>query len=193
MGDVTLSWTNPADGDFVGTMIRCRADGTYPIDHNDGTLVCNRKSPPGSEDSFTHTESVINGTTYYYSAFTYDEVPNYSETAHASATPTASGPPLDTTDPTISITSPPSGSTYSTEEDIITGSVKGDWHKYITIKGKRAQDKQRRLVSTFDNPAREMRRICHFPASNLYFTAIIRKTETGKSGGMMASLNCLFL
>ena len=115
-----LSWTNPADVDFVGTMIRYWTDGTYPVDQNDGTLVCDRTAAPGSEDSFTHSEGVENGTTYYYSAFTYDEVPNYSETAHASATPTASGPPLDTIDPTIGITSPTLGATYSTEDDAIT-------------------------------------------------------------------------
>jgi len=118
-GHVALSWTNPTDSDFVGTMIRYRTDETYPTDHNDGTLVCNRTAAPGSEDSFTHTE-LQNGTTCYYSAFTYDEVPNYSETVHASATPTASGPPPDTIDPTIGITSPTSGTTYSTEEDTIT-------------------------------------------------------------------------
>jgi len=100
-GHVTLSWTNPADSDFAGAMIRYRTDGTHPTDHDDGTLVCDRKTDPGSEDSFTHTQGVENGTTYYYSAFTYDEVPNYSETAHASATLTASGPPLDTIDPPL--------------------------------------------------------------------------------------------
>jgi len=118
-GHVTLSWTNPADGDFVGTMVRYRTDGTHPTDHNDGTLVCDRTADQGSNDGFVHS-GLQNGTTYYYSAFTYDEVPNYSETAHASATPTASGPPLDTIDPTIGITSPTSGTTYSTEEDSIT-------------------------------------------------------------------------
>ena len=56
----------------------------------------------------------------HYSAFTYDEVPNYSETAHASATPTASGPPLDTIDHTIAITSPTLGTTCFTKEDTIT-------------------------------------------------------------------------
>jgi len=127
-GHVTLSWTNPADSDFAGTMIRYRTDGAYPTDHNDGTLVCDRTAAPGSEDSCTHTEGVENGTTYYYSAFTYDEVPNYSETAHASATPTAGGPPPDTIDPTIGITSPTLGTTYPTEEDTITlsGSASDD-------------------------------------------------------------------
>jgi len=79
---IALSWTNPTDIDFAGTMIRYRTDGTYPVNHNDGALVCNR-----TIDNFTHRNNVVNGVTYYYSAFTYDEVPNYSEAAHARATP----------------------------------------------------------------------------------------------------------
>ena len=93
-GSVVLRWTNPIDDDFVGTMIRCRTDGIYPIkfDDPDSTLVSNKTGAPGSDDSFIHTEGVENNITYYYAAFTYDEVPNYSEIAHASATPTASAP-----------------------------------------------------------------------------------------------------
>jgi hypothetical protein len=127
-GHVILNWTNPTDSDFAGTIIRCRTDGTYPVNYDDGTLVCDKAAASGSEDSCTHTEGVENGTTYYYSAFTYDEVPNYSETAHASATPTAAGPPLDTIDPTVGITSPTAGTPYSTEEDTISlvGSASDD-------------------------------------------------------------------
>jgi len=123
-GHVTLSWINSTDDDFVGTMIRYRTDGTHATDHTEGTAVNNGNdgkfvNSPGSNDSFVHS-GLQNGTSYYYSAFAYDEMPNYTDAAHASATPTAEGPPPDTTDPTIAITSPPSGSTYSTEEDTIT-------------------------------------------------------------------------
>lgn len=91
-GRVILSWTNPADSDFVGTIIRYRTDGTYPANHTDGTPVDNGNdgkfvNSPGSNDSFDHT-GLQNGTSYYYSAFTYDEIPNYSEIAHVSAKPT---------------------------------------------------------------------------------------------------------
>ena len=83
---VALSWTNPADTDFKGVMIRCGTDD-YPANYQEGTLVRNQIGQPGSSDAFVHSDGVQNGTTYYYSAFTYDDNSNYSSTAHASATP----------------------------------------------------------------------------------------------------------
>ena len=59
----------------------------YPTTHTAGTLVCDREAPPNSSDSFTVT-GLNNGTKYNFSAFTYDESGNYSETAHVTATPT---------------------------------------------------------------------------------------------------------
>ena len=59
----------------------------YPAIHNDGTFVCDRETNPGSSDSFT-AAGLDNGTKYNFSAFTYDESGNYSETAHVTATPT---------------------------------------------------------------------------------------------------------
>jgi len=49
--------------------------------------VCDRETNPGSSDSFT-AAGLDNGTKYNFSAFTYDESGNYSETAHVTATPT---------------------------------------------------------------------------------------------------------
>lgn len=117
-GQITLSWVNPTDDDFTGTMIRYRTD-TYPTNFSDGILVCNKTASPGCSDSFIHT-GLQNGTTYYYSAFTYDEVPNYSEGVHISATPTEPSPPPDTTNPTVTITQPTSADTYSTQNSSIT-------------------------------------------------------------------------
>ena len=68
----------------------------YPANHQEGILVCNQIGQPGSSDTFVHTENVQNGTTYYYSAFTYDTSGNYSSAAHASATPQP-GPPIPPT------------------------------------------------------------------------------------------------
>ena len=116
-GQVELSWTNPTDDDFVGTMIRYRTDGTYPTNYQDGAAVENDNdgkfpNTPGSDDGYTHT-GLDNDITYYYSAFTYDNAPNYSETAHAQATP-------DGTQPTVTITQPTSEDTHHTPEDSIT-------------------------------------------------------------------------
>ena len=119
-GQVTLSWTNPTDADFKGTMVRySTGEEVYPTSHSVGTLVCDKQTPPGSSDGFTIT-GLENGIKYNFSAFTYDETGNYSETAYVSATPIASGPPSDTIDPTVTITQPISGSTYSTDQSSIT-------------------------------------------------------------------------
>jgi len=117
---VTLSWTNPTDDDFVGTIICYRTDGTYPTNHTDGTAVDNGNdgkflNSPGSNDGFVHGGRQ-NGTSYYYSAFACNEVPNYSEAAHASATPIAP----DTNDPTVTITQPTSEGSYSTSQSTLS-------------------------------------------------------------------------
>ncbi len=82
---ITLSWTNPADSDFAGVMIRCRTD-TWPKNKTDGQLVYDGSGSPGSSETFVHT-TLQDGTTYYYAAFTYDTAGNYSHTTHVSATP----------------------------------------------------------------------------------------------------------
>lgn len=87
--EVVLSWKNPSDSDLLGVVIRFRTDGIYPIDPTDGTFVTGKISSPGSTDIFTH-KGLTNGTIYYYTAFTYDEVSNYSSGSQARATPTLS-------------------------------------------------------------------------------------------------------
>ena len=52
----------------------------------DGVLVADVAEAGGANASFLHS-GLTNGTTYYYSAFTYDTAENYSSTAHAQATP----------------------------------------------------------------------------------------------------------
>lgn len=86
MGKVYLNWKNPSEIDFKGTVVRCSSSG-YPASPSDGSAVCDMAATPGSTRSFVH-QPVTNGVTYYYSAFSYDAVPNYSTAAHATATPT---------------------------------------------------------------------------------------------------------
>ena len=81
-GEITLSWTNPTEANFSGTMIRF-GTGEYPASPTSGTLVCNKTNTPGSTDSYTHT-GLTNGT-YYYSAFAHDGTPVYSSAATATA------------------------------------------------------------------------------------------------------------
>ena len=90
-GEIVLNWTNPTDSDFKGTLISySTGNDPYPATHNDGTFVCDREAAPGSSDSFK-VAGLVNGIKYNYSAFTYDEAGNYSETTHVSATPNPSG------------------------------------------------------------------------------------------------------
>ena len=71
-GQVSLSWNNPFDDiDWLATII-IRKTIEYSNSWTDGTPVYN-----GTEASYVDTD-VSNGTTYYYSSFTYDAENNYS-------------------------------------------------------------------------------------------------------------------
>ena len=89
LNQVTLSWTNPGDTDLAGVKILRKTTG-YPANPTDGTVAFNN-----SASSFIDS-SVSGGTTYYYTAFAYDEVPNYSAAvagAQGTATPSTPSPP----------------------------------------------------------------------------------------------------
>ena len=88
---ITLSWTNPGDGDLAGVMIRRAPGGTPPSSPTSGTLVIQKSGT-------SHTDSGLSpGTQYAYAVFAYDEVPNYS--TGATTTGTTQTPPPDTTPP----------------------------------------------------------------------------------------------
>lgn len=83
---MTVTWTQPsAIDDLVGTMVRYKTTG-YPTGPTDGTLLCTRVEWPGAALSHTHT-GLTNGVTYYYSAFTFDDIPTYAPGVNASAIP----------------------------------------------------------------------------------------------------------
>jgi hypothetical protein len=81
---ITLSWTNPSDSDFVGVRILYRTDH-YPTDITDGTLLGDFTGQPNQAMSTPH-KSLQGGVTYYYAASTYDSSGNYQHTAYVSAT-----------------------------------------------------------------------------------------------------------
>ena len=68
---VKLTWVNPVDTDFAGVRIMRKTDG-YPTGPSDGTLIY-------SGGANTHTDTgLVNGTTYYYRAFTFDFDKNFN-------------------------------------------------------------------------------------------------------------------
>ena len=90
LGQISLAWTNPADSDFVGVMIRYRID-TYPRNTADGLPIPNGNDgkiagSPGLSMSYVHT-NLDSTKSYHYSAFSYDRSNNYSHTAHAFGQP----------------------------------------------------------------------------------------------------------
>jgi len=68
---VKLTWVNPVDTDFAGLRIMRKTDG-YPTGPSDGTLIYS-----GGANTYTDT-GLINGTTYYYRAFTFDFDRNFN-------------------------------------------------------------------------------------------------------------------
>jgi hypothetical protein len=102
-GQISLHWINPADLDFVRTIILRKAGATPSATTTDGTVVYE-----GTDTSFVDL-GLANGQVYSYSAFSFDNVPNYSSAATAQATPTAGVKQAGTTATTTPIYVTPSG------------------------------------------------------------------------------------
>ena len=79
---ISLIWINPIEPDLYGIKI-LRKTSQFPQNPFDGILVFD-----GIDTTFTDT-SLVNDTTYYYAAFAYDTVMNYSIPANISGTPFA--------------------------------------------------------------------------------------------------------
>jgi parallel beta-helix repeat protein len=88
---IALSWTNPSDADFVRIEVVRMMTWNLPRSPTDGTLVYK-----ATGDSHTDTE-LTNYTTYYYTAFAYDKVENYSKAVRSAW---GSARPWDQTPPT---------------------------------------------------------------------------------------------
>ena len=85
---VTLTWTDPTDSSWKGTMIR-RKTGSYPTNETDGALVVNSTTKNQYASVGFVDDDLADGTTYYYQAFPYsDDGYCNNEENRVSATPT---------------------------------------------------------------------------------------------------------
>ncbi len=89
-GSITLSWTFPGDEDLAGVVVRY-STSDHPGLPGEGSPVENDSGgvfhgTPGADTSFVHA-GLDSGVTYFYSAFTFDEVPNYSDAEYAAGVP----------------------------------------------------------------------------------------------------------
>ena len=87
-GAVNLSWDNPSDVDFNGTMIRRRTD-TYPQNPQDGTAV----ATSGFAINNVTDQNVAVGATYYYAVFSFDTWQNFASGAIGQITLSGAPPP----------------------------------------------------------------------------------------------------
>jgi|GEM_PF-3490411 len=95
-GGIRLNWMNPDpdEEDLENIMIRFSTTD-YPEDEEDGELLVVKAASPGDPDSVDHVHPAED--TYYYSAFSSDEVPNWSNPVNATAEYDIT-PPADVTD-----------------------------------------------------------------------------------------------
>ncbi|MBD3361874.1 hypothetical protein GF358_03730, partial [Candidatus Woesearchaeota archaeon] len=77
---VDLSWTNPSSSDFAGVKILRKTTG-YPANPTDGMMVYT-----GTDQTYTDS-GLAEAVNYYYTAFSFDEVPNYAGGRQATAQP----------------------------------------------------------------------------------------------------------
>jgi len=124
--DITLSWTNPTESDFVSITVR-RSTTSYPSTVSDGTAVVSATTTT----SFTQTS--LDDGTYYYSVFALDNTGNVSSAVTTSVA-------IDITAPTIILlgsatVSQSQGHTYSDAGATATDAIDGDITNNITTSG----------------------------------------------------------
>ncbi|MDO9547629.1 MAG: T9SS type A sorting domain-containing protein [Candidatus Marinimicrobia bacterium] len=71
-GRLKLHWRDPNDEDFEGTIILRSTDTFIQTVDTTETVVYD-----GTDEIFTE-DNLVDNTVYYYTAFAYDEIPNYS-------------------------------------------------------------------------------------------------------------------
>lgn len=85
-----LNWNSPSGGDYLGVRIQ-RKTGGNPSNSTDGVTVYTGSSRPVTN------LNLINGTEYFFTAFSYDEIPNYSSGVSTSTIPADVTPPGNVT------------------------------------------------------------------------------------------------
>jgi len=78
---LTFDWRNPTDKDFEGTVVYRSTTGFLDSIPQNIPIAYD-----GSESGFTD-QGLTNGKVYYYTAFSYDEIPNYSAPAFIKGQP----------------------------------------------------------------------------------------------------------
>lgn|GEM_PF-2233745 len=94
-GDILLTWVNTNEADLASVEVRYRTDSIFPDSPTSGARAYLGAASPSSFDTRTHS-GLINGTTYYYSAFSVDTADNYS-----AGYVTASATSIDSIPPTV--------------------------------------------------------------------------------------------
>jgi hypothetical protein len=87
---VSLHWTNPADADFTGVMIRRSAGATAPATAASGTLVMDLIDDPVAD--IVDFQNVTAGTQYSYAFFAHDGADNYAAAGAVTYSTTRSTP-----------------------------------------------------------------------------------------------------
>lgn len=79
---ITLTWKNPTDSDFVRVVI-VRKENSAPASQTDGTVIYEGTNQTYADINLDNTK------TYHYAIFAYDAKPNYSQILSLSAQPQA--------------------------------------------------------------------------------------------------------
>ena len=131
-GQNVLEWANPASGGYASTMVRFRTD-TFPVSPTDGSLATTSAGSLGAHDSYSHG-ALVNGTTYYYTAFVNNGSGLYSAGKSIAARPqTVTGPVKWVYNTDSSALVPPAiGSVYVLSNDHLVHSINpypgnGEW------------------------------------------------------------------
>jgi hypothetical protein len=85
-GQLLVTWENPVDGDWTGTLV-VRRDDRFPVGPADGVVIFD-----GVGDQVLD-RGLNNNQTYYYGLFSHDELPNYCLGVTAQGAPVAGAPP----------------------------------------------------------------------------------------------------